>query len=143
MQMKRFHIKLFFIWVALFISCSSNAPKSVAEKFLTAFSQKKFDEAKKYCTPETVKLVEIAESLAKVSSAKTDFTGKEYEVLSQDVKGATATVKFKEKGSEEVQAITLKYSGNQWLVSIAKEDIMSKQNAEINSDSAGDTTKTN
>ena len=114
-----------------FGSCTNNySPKAVAQKFLDAFKQKNFSEAKKYCTPETVKLVEIAESLSKLSSAKTDFTGKDYEILSQQIKGETAVVKFKEKGSEEIQAMSLKYSGNQWLVSITKEDVMMKENAE-------------
>lgn len=119
------------IFIFLLVSCqNSYSPKAVAAKFLNAFKEKKFDEAKQYCTPETVKLVEIAESLAKLSSAKTDFTGKDYEVMSQEVKGETATVKFKEKGTEEIQTMILRYSGNQWLVSITKEDVMSKQSAE-------------
>ncbi|HKR06295.1 MAG TPA: hypothetical protein VJY62_16790 [Bacteroidia bacterium] len=136
--MKNFRISIippalfhYAVFVFLFTSCqNSYSPRSVAEKFLNAFKEKKFDEAKKYCTPETVKLVEIAESLAKLSSARTDFTGKDYEVLSQEIKGETAVVKFKEKGTEEIQTMMLKYSGNQWLVSITKEDVMSKQSAE-------------
>ena len=118
----------------LLIACSNSySPKTVAQNFLNAFKQKKFDEAKKYCTPETVKLVEVAESLSKLSSAKTDFTGKDYEVLSQEIRGETAIVKFKEKGNNEIQTMSLKYSRNQWLVSISKEDVMSKQSVENDS----------
>lgn len=121
----------FILFIFLFESCSNSySPKSVAEKFLDAFKEKNFTEAKKYCTPETVKLVEIAESLSKLSSAKTDFTGKNYEILSQQIKGETAIVKFKEKGTEEIQTMSLKYSGNEWLVSITKEDVMMKENVE-------------
>lgn len=121
---------------------NSYSPKASAEKFLDAFNEKKFGEAKKYCTPETVKLVEMAESLTKLSSAKTDFTGKKYEVLSQEVRGDNAKVKFKEKGSEEVQTITLKYTGNQWLVSISKEEVMSKQNIGEDFDRENDSLRT-
>ncbi|MEP7168320.1 MAG: lumazine-binding protein [Bacteroidota bacterium] len=129
--MKNEKIKFIALLFFLLSSCHNNySPKAVAENFLEAFNQKKFDEAKKYCTPETVKLVEIAESLAKLSSAKTDFTGKDYTVLSQEIRGETAFVKFKEKGNDEMQLLTLKYSGNQWLVSITKEDVMSKQNSD-------------
>ena len=142
--MKHIYVKFFAATIVLLVSCNgSYSPKLAAENFLTAFSQKKFDEAKKYCTPETVKLVEIAESLTKMSSAKTDFTGKEYEVLSQDIRGENAIVNFKEKGSDKIQKINLKYTGNQWLVSISKEDVMSKQNTEKDFNNGVDSTKTN
>jgi hypothetical protein len=129
--MIKHNVKYVAVLLVVLIACNNSySPKAVAQNFLNAFKEKKFDEAKKYCTPETVKLVEVAESLTKLSSAKTDFTGKDYEVLSQEIKGETAIVKFKEKGTEEIQTMSLRYSGNQWLVSINKEDVMSKQSVE-------------
>jgi hypothetical protein len=141
--MKNTYLNFFVIIMFSLASCSRGySPKSVAANFLNAFSQKKFEEAKKYCTPETVKLVEVAESLSKMSSVKTDFTGKQYEVLSQEIHGESAKVKFKEKGSEEIQEITLKNTGTEWLVSVSKEDVMSKQNMDRDVDSQADTLKT-
>ena len=139
------NFRKFFIAVILFLaSCSKGySPKSVAANFFNAFSQKKFDDAKKYCTPETVKLVEVAESLSKMSSVKTGFTGKQYEVLSQEIHGENAKVKFKEKGTDEIQEITLINTGTEWLVSVSKEDVMSKQNADKDFNSQADTLITN
>jgi hypothetical protein len=130
-EMIKYNVKYAAVLLVVLIACNNSySPKAVAQNFLNAFKEKKFDEAKKYCTPETVKLVEVAESLTKLSSAKTDFTGNDYEVLSQEVKGETAIVRFKEKGSDDIQTMSLRYSGNQWLVSINKEDVMSKQSVE-------------
>lgn len=107
---------------------SGKSPSAVASAFLNAFEQKKYDEAKKYCTPETVKLVEVAESLSKMSDAKVDFYGKKYVVLSQEIKGEKAYVKFEEAGEKEteIQTLVMDKSGGAWLVSISKQDIMSK-----------------
>ncbi len=129
--MKKKFSQFISILILLFCSCqSSNSPKAVAAVFLNSFSEKKFSEAKKYCTPEAVKLVEIAESLSKTSSTKEEFTGKRYEVLSQETRGQNAIVKYREAGSKDIEEMKLTYTDNQWLVSISKEDVMAKQNPE-------------
>jgi len=69
--MKNICNKILFACLLFFIACTgSHSPKAVAEKFLKTFEEKKFAEAKRYCTPETVKLIEIAESLSKMPEAK-------------------------------------------------------------------------
>jgi hypothetical protein len=120
----------FIIPLVLFFSCmQKNSPEKVANDFLNAFSKKNFSEAKSYCTPETVKLVEIAESLSKLSTAKNDFINKEYEILSQDIHGEKGEVKFKEKGSDEIQKMKLERINGQWLVAVTKEDVMAKESS--------------
>jgi hypothetical protein len=127
-------IHLFIIACAFsFTGClRGHSPQAVAASFLSAFKQKKYDEAKKYCTPQTVKLVEVAESLDKNSTAKVEYMNKQYEVLSQEIKGDTAYVKFKEKGSDEIDTMILKKTKGEWMVAISKEDIMSKHSTEEN-----------
>ena len=116
------------IFIILFFSCSPiDSPEKVAVNFLNAFSKKNFSEAKQYCTPETIKLVEVAESLSKLSTAKNDFMNKNYEVLSQEITGEKAIVKFREKGSNEIQMMNLEKINGQWLVAISKEDVMAKE----------------
>lgn len=51
---------LFFITIAaIFVACSSG-PKSTAEKFLTNMGKGNIEEAKKYCTEPTKKLLDMA-----------------------------------------------------------------------------------
>lgn len=126
---------LLAVFFTALLSCHGGySPSAVAESFLKAFEQKKYSEAKKYCSPETVKLVEIAESLSKMSNANLEYAGKKYEVLSQEITGDKAIVKFRETGTTEVEKMGLKKVNGQWLVSISKEDIMAKQNTDKYSD---------
>lgn len=127
-QNNHFGILILLAVFSLTACMTGKSPSAVASAFLNAFEQKKYDEAKKYCTPETVKLVEVAESLSKISDAKVDFYDKKYVVLSQEIKGEKAYVKFEEAGKRgrEIQMLVLDKNSGAWLVSISKQDIMSK-----------------
>ena len=59
----------------LFYACGGNDnPKSVAEKFLKAMGSQNFDEAKKYGTVETEKLLDMMSGFTKMSP---DTAGKD------------------------------------------------------------------
>ena len=47
------------------VSCSSNNPKAVAEKFLNALYNEDYTEAKKYCDKQTAEILDVLDGFAK------------------------------------------------------------------------------
>ena len=76
----------------LFIcSCANiNSPRPVAEKFLAAYQQHDFAEAKKYSTKETIKLLQILERISKEDTTQKEMSHKT-EVISEEIAGDKAT----------------------------------------------------
>jgi hypothetical protein len=108
-------------------SCSNdNGPKQTAFKFLTAFNERNFTEARTYSTPETGKLVDLMENISKMAQDKDSATAKKVEILDEKINGETALVTFREEGSEATQEVKLKKINGKWLVHVTKEDIAAK-----------------
>lgn len=107
----------------------SDTPKSVAEKFLKATGEYNFAEAKKYCTEETGKMMDMMESMMKMApdSAKKDHP--KFVVGEEKIDGDNASVSYKEESKEGEQVVTLKKVNDKWLVSISKEGMMGGANA--------------
>jgi hypothetical protein len=113
--------------VLIFASCTGgNTPKNVAEKFLTAFNERKFDEARKYSTPETGKLVDLMENLTKMAPASDSIKPGKIVILDERREGEEAWVTFKEAESDQVEEIKLKKVDGEWLVHVTKEDLAAK-----------------
>ena len=91
------------------VSCSSNNPKAVAEKFLKAVNKLDFTEAKKYCDEDTQKLLSLMESFSKDEDSKVEENGDK------------AKVYYKAKDSEKEVSLDLKKVDGKWLVSVNKE----------------------
>ncbi|MBP7166061.1 MAG: DUF4878 domain-containing protein [Bacteroidia bacterium] len=115
--------------VFLMISCKQDeGPRPVAEKFLTAMQAHQYEEAGKYGTDETLKLLKQFEKIEKLNGidSSLESTGK-ITILSEDIKGKTAIVYFKEDGNEIEQHITLQkvdVDGHPvWRVALKKEEI--------------------
>lgn len=107
------------------VSCSTgDSPESVAEKFLKEVHKMQFDEAKKYSTQETAKMLEMMSSLMLMSPGK-EIPEKKFTILEEDIKGDVATVKYQQEG-KEAEFIKLVKRDGKWLVSVSKEDITSK-----------------
>lgn len=105
--------------VFLFTACSSNTPSAVAEKFTTALAKGKIEEAKKYSTEPTAKLLDMVSSMAGNKMIQTDF---KFTVVSEEINGDLATVTYT-KGGEENEEDTIdlvKIDGN-WKVSMAPQ----------------------
>ncbi len=125
--------------IAFFTACNSgSSPKSVAEKFLTATGQMKFEEAKKYCTPETGKLLDMMSGFASmapdsVKNKKPDFT-----MTGEKIDGDAATVTYKEKGHDKESSIKLKKVDGKWLVAMGKEDMKGKDDKSDKPAAGGD-----
>ena len=114
-----------------------NSPSKSASKFLNAFNEKDYAEARKYATPETIKLVDLMESLSKMSTSIDSVQHNKIEVISEKIEDDEATVTFKEAGSNETEELKLKKVDGKWLVHITKTDISSKDNSIFNTEEEG------
>ena len=82
--------------VLLMISCKQDeGPRPVAEKFLTVMQAHQYEEAGKYGTDETLKLLKQFEKIEKLNgiASSLESTGK-ITILSEDIKGKTAEIDF-------------------------------------------------
>lgn len=122
----------------MFACNSNNDPSKAAERFLNAFNERKYDEARKYATPETIKLVDLMENLSKMSEAADSVTHPKIEVTNQKVEGDTAYVTFREEGSEETEEIKVVKTDGKWLVHITKTDLSAKDNSVFDTGSQDD-----
>lgn len=119
---------LLFSFSILTVSCKKEpSPEQVAQKFLNAFNERKYDEARKYATPETGKLIDVMEKLTEnLESQEQPTTPPAIEVLSHTVDGDKATVTFRESETGEEQELSMKLVEGKWLVHLTKEDISAK-----------------
>lgn len=109
--------------VILFTACggSGDSPKAVAQKFITALEDKKFDEASSVATDETKQAVKMIESFASMMPA--DAKKKEFEFGEEKIDGDKASVSYKEKGTDKDQTVNLVKKDGKWLVAMSKEDM--------------------
>ena len=113
--------------IAFIASCGmGGSPKNTAKNFLTAFNERKFEEARKYATPETNKLVDLMENLSKMAQSPDSTIGKKIEITGEKVEGDVAYVTFREEGAEQDETVKLMKIDGKWLVHVTKEDIASK-----------------
>ncbi len=117
-----------FLLSFFFIACSSsNSPRPVAKEFLDAFQKHDFEEAKKYSTKETVKLLQVLERISKENNEPA-IEMLPIEITSEEIAGDKATVYFKEAGNPTEQKLMLKKVSvagekeKQWRVVLTKED---------------------
>lgn len=124
---KSFFSLLALAFITLVAACGgSESPKSVAEKFLQATSELKFEDAKKYCTPETGKFLDMMSSLTSMMPDSAKNKKSKFEMVSEDIKEDVATVVYTENGKPDQQSIKLKKVEGKWLVSMGKEDMKNK-----------------
>ncbi len=134
---RKFNYQLFkaFLPALFLLGCTSgNSPEKSAERFLNAFNAKKYDEARKYATPETIKLVDLMENLSKMSSSVDSIQHKKIEAFDAKIDGDSAMVSFREEGSAETEQLKLKKIDGTWLVHITKTDITAKENSVFNTE---------
>ena len=129
------------VFTMLLLACSGNSPKSVATHFLKAMYKSDFEEAKKYGTEETAKMLDMLSGFAKMmpDSAKKDV---KTEIVSEKVEGDKATYTYKEEGKNEEQTIHLVKIDGKWKVAMSKDDMNSGTGDQNTMDSGGTTTDT-
>ncbi|MES2477912.1 MAG: lumazine-binding protein [Bacteroidota bacterium] len=134
-------------FIALFlslslISCSSNSPKAVAEKFLLSVARADLDEAKKLCDSNTRELLDQANYLTMVpDSVKAEGRNLKINIIDVKETGDKAVVTYKTSKLEENQIITLVKVDGKWLVQLDKmqeyddEQPMLTESNEVSADS--------
>lgn len=96
----------------LFVSCS-NGPKNTVQSFTENMAKGKVDEAKKYATESTGKLVDFA---ASVGGTPIEPNYK-FEFIKDSIVDNKAWVKFKNQEGKEEEMQVVKIDGK-WLVHI-------------------------
>ena len=100
---------------ALSLAACSN-PRSAAENFLQSLANGQVEEAKRYATPSTGKIIDLAYSLAGDELLDPDF---EFRNPSDSVAGNRAWVSYEEKDGTRDTLELVKVDGD-WLVSYSK-----------------------
>jgi hypothetical protein len=118
-----------FVLITTFFACTTDeSPRTVAENFLAAMSERDYDESSKYATVETQKLLKQLEKIEMLSGASDDLRPGKINVILEEISGSKAIVYFKEEGNELEQKITLKKvvgddKKKVWKVALKKEEI--------------------
>ena len=111
--------------VIFFAGCSPENPKTTAKNFLTAAAEMNYQEAKKYATPTTGKLLDMLAAVEAYTpdsvrqKMMSDFTVME-EYSRTDT---TSIVLYHLKNSATDQILNMVKRDGKWLVNISKEEL--------------------
>lgn len=119
---------LSFIFLLVVAACSyPESPRPVAEQFLAALQNGDYDEASKYGTKETAKLLRQLKRMEELSHEKMEVSKGKITITSEEIDGDKATIYFKEEGSEAEQRLTLQKTildeKKQWRVVLSKHEL--------------------
>lgn len=110
-------------------SCSSEreSPGTVAQHFLEALSRRDFEEAAKYSTRETARLLQVMEKAGEVNGVNLEVPSGAIRIISEEVGARKAVVTYREESFPVDQKLTLlkiEVEGDwEWKVNLRKEDI--------------------
>ncbi len=126
------HQKCNWLYILILLnSCSKNEPpRPVAEKFIAAFQKHDFEEAAKYGTKETAKMLQQLSRIEELENVKPTISTAKIEILSEEIAGNRATIYFKEVGSDTEEKIKLEKvpiepgsKQREWRVALSKTDV--------------------
>lgn len=123
MKIKIFPLVLVCVVSLSLFSCSSNSPKSVAEKFLnSAFVNTNMEEAKKYCEPYTKELIDQATYLKQIpDSVKAEAQKTKIDIVEVKENGDKAVVVYtSSRHPENQQLLSMIKVEGKWLVQYDK-----------------------
>jgi hypothetical protein len=121
-KIQGFSWMLFLLALAI-AACSSDpqkkGPRETADAFLKAMQYQDFEAAKKYCSEETAKNLDMVATMARLGStqAAQDFTITE---VKED--GNYATV-FYDQGDEKGKVLQLRNDDGKWVVVMSKSEM--------------------
>lgn len=126
--MNRKYFSLYFLLLFL-AGCSKENPKYVAQKFLSASARMEYDEAKKYATPATAKLLDM---LSAASDLTPDSVKQRMEASFEIVKeykrnDTLSIVLYHMKNSDTDQTLNVVKREGKWLVNVSKEEFNSTE----------------
>jgi len=124
------NLKQFFVVLLFCVSAScqkDQGPIPVAEQFLNAIQHHDYKAAGEFGTKETNKLLKQLEKIESLNDEIPNEKFNKITIISEDIKGKTALVYFKEEGNELEQKITLQKveveGEHVWKVDMKKEEI--------------------
>jgi hypothetical protein len=114
-----------FTILSFMIACSGgNSPKGVARNFLKAYSKMDYEEAKKYGTEDTRKLLDMLNAFSRLAPDSTMIIETKTEIISENIHNdSTATVTYKEEGTEEMKMLNLIKTDGKWKISMDKGNL--------------------
>jgi hypothetical protein len=118
--------KIFLLLSVVFIvfACGrGGTPKAVAENFLKAWMKGDFDEAKKYGTDDSKKLLDMMNNFKTIVEDSAMEKNTSFEILREKIEGDNATVYYKEEGSQAESHLPLIKLNGEWKVNVTKESI--------------------
>lgn len=113
----------------ILVSCNSNSPKGVANKWLNSFYHMDYKEAKTLSTEETKGVLDMLENFATMVADSQKQNAKKIKVEIKDVKeeGDNATVTYVISEDKAEKSIHLKKIDGKWLVHYSKQDKMEEE----------------
>lgn len=122
--MKKNRILLFAVAMAFMFACSSgDSPKAVAENFLTAWSKADFEDAKKFGTDDSKKLLDMMNSFKTMVDDSTLKHETPFEIIREKIEGDKAIIFYKEEGNPVESQLPLVKVNGKWKVNVTKESI--------------------
>lgn len=129
--MKKYLVVIFISLMYFTVGCKKNSPSYVALQFIEALNNNDFTKAKKYCTEDTKKLMEIMEGMMKMvpkeQLQKTKIK-QEITILREEIAGDRALIVYKSSKSDKEEQLKMKKIDGKWLVSMDKGDLGGKKN---------------
>lgn len=123
--LQTFFDSLLLLIIVFFTACTKESPKTVADKFLTAAAEMNFDEAKKYATPSTAKLLDmLAGAEAYTPDSIKQKMMSSFTIVNEYSRTDTSViVLYHLKNSDTDQILNLVKRNGKWLVNISKEEL--------------------
>ncbi|MBN9482660.1 MAG: hypothetical protein BGO70_07290 [Bacteroidetes bacterium 43-93] len=122
--MKKIFLGLAAILTFTLVSCSSNSPKAVAQKFLEHFWHMEYKDAKEYSTDVTKDMLDMLEQVSTIMPDSAKQNAKKIKVDIKDVKenGDKAVVSFTTSEMPEEKQLNMVKQNGKWLVNLTKND---------------------
>ena len=109
----------------MMVSCNTNSPKGVAEKWLTSFYHMDYEAAKQVSTEQTKSMLDMMQSFSAMMADSAKTEAKKIKVTVKDVKeeGDKATVTYTTSVAPTDQTLNMVKENGKWLVQFSKQDM--------------------
>ena len=113
--MKKFVILTLLVLLSTLLSSCTDSPSEVAKKFSQAVATGQVEEAKKYCTESTAKMLDMSAALG----GMTENPNYKMNILRDSIVDNLAYVFFTENDSDMEQVMKLNKIDGEWKVSMS------------------------
>ncbi len=131
--MKKVLLSLAVVFTVALVSCGSKSdPKDVAKNYLSALVKMDYETAKKYCTEDNKKVLDMFASFngAIPDSVKNKAKDVKIEIVNAKEEGDVCTVTYKASDKPGDNTLKMAKKDGKWLANQSKDDNMSGQKVE-------------